>query len=171
MFVVWVSLCCVYGFRASIRQHILDLLSNRLCRLLQISAKHCRLVSVPPLISKILQNIVSTNNSRTLLPTLMPFLSFSDNLLHDTHICQKSVSIFEIVHVHSMLNFILTSLPPSNSQNVRVFTYTDTKGIKVCLYFFLCLHHFCSEVLCAALCFQCVKVHGKKVSCTVLSQV
>ena len=36
-------------FRASIRQYILDLLPNRLCQLLQISAKHCRLVSVPPL--------------------------------------------------------------------------------------------------------------------------
>ena len=37
-------------FRASVRQYILDLLPNQLCRLLQISAKHCRLVSVPPLI-------------------------------------------------------------------------------------------------------------------------
>ena len=43
-------LCAVFMvFRASIRQYILDLLPNRLCRLLQISAKHCRLVSVPPL--------------------------------------------------------------------------------------------------------------------------
>ena len=36
-------------FRASIRQYILDLLPNQLYRLFQISAKHCRLVSVPPL--------------------------------------------------------------------------------------------------------------------------
>ena len=43
-------LCAVFmAFWASIRQYILDLLPNRLCRLLQISAKHCRLVSVPPL--------------------------------------------------------------------------------------------------------------------------
>ena len=44
---------CLYAmfivFRESIRQYVLDLLPNWLCRLLQISAKHCRLVSVPPL--------------------------------------------------------------------------------------------------------------------------
>ena len=43
-------LCDVFMvFRTSIRQCILDLLPNQLCQLLQISAKHCRLVSVPPL--------------------------------------------------------------------------------------------------------------------------
>ena len=43
-------LCAMFMiFRASIQQYILDLLPNRICRLLQISAKHCRLVSVPPL--------------------------------------------------------------------------------------------------------------------------
>ena len=43
-------LCVVFMvLRASIRQYIPDLLPNRLCRLLQISAKHCQLVSVPPL--------------------------------------------------------------------------------------------------------------------------
>ena len=43
-------LCAVFMiFRASIREYILDLLPNRFCRILQISAKHCRLVSVPPL--------------------------------------------------------------------------------------------------------------------------
>ena len=43
-------ICAVFiVLRASIRQYIPDLLPNRLCRPLQISAKHCRLVSVPPL--------------------------------------------------------------------------------------------------------------------------
>ena len=43
-------LCAVFMvFRASIQQYIPDLLPNWLCRLLQISAKHCLLVSVPPL--------------------------------------------------------------------------------------------------------------------------
>ena len=44
-----VCLYYVYGIKASNRQHIQDSLSISLCRLLQISAKRSRLVSVPPL--------------------------------------------------------------------------------------------------------------------------
>ena len=53
-------LCAVFMIlRASIQQNIPDLLPNRLCRLLQISAKHCRLVSVPPLIGNIPGNLIT----------------------------------------------------------------------------------------------------------------
>ena len=41
---------CVWYIKASNRQYIQDSFQNSLCRLLQISAKRSRLVSVPPLI-------------------------------------------------------------------------------------------------------------------------
>ena len=47
-------------------------------------------------------------NSRTAWPTkiLMPFLRFSDNLLHENHISfQKSIDNFEIVHPQNMQTF------------------------------------------------------------------
>ena len=48
-----------------------------------------------------MENIVFINNSRTALATkfLMPFLSFSDNLIQDAYVnFQNSVDNFEVVN-------------------------------------------------------------------------
>ena len=56
MFFEYVCLYYVYGLKASNRQYIQDSLPISLCRLLQISAKCSRLVSVPHLTSQFCGN-------------------------------------------------------------------------------------------------------------------
>ena len=122
--------CAVFMvFRASIRQYIPDKLPNRLCRLLQISANHCRLVSVPPL-SKLTRELISNTIVKKVPISLCQFPG-ANVAFHIGAYVNKLIKPFIHValgkedHSHS-------HLCPTNNSNKFVFVW-GWEGVCMCV--------------------------------------